>query len=49
MTYLLDTNICVYWIKGNIDIEKKALDIGLDNIYTSFLTLSELYYGAHKS
>jgi len=49
MSYLLDTNVCVYWLKGNKSIEQKALFIGLDDISISFITLSELYYGAYKS
>lgn len=49
MKYLLDTNICVYWLKGNEHIEQKILSIGLDNIALSFLNVSELYYGAYKS
>lgn len=49
MKYLLDTNICVYWLKGNEHIEQKILSIGLDNVALSFLNVSELYYGAYKS
>ncbi len=49
MNYLLDTNICVYWLKGNEKIEAKALSVGLDNISISFINLSELYYAAYKS
>jgi len=47
--YLLDTNICVYWLKGNEHIEQKILSVGLDNVALSFLNVSELYYGAYKS
>lgn len=46
MKYMLDTDICVYWLKGNVSIEKKAMLVGLDNIRVSFITVSELYYGA---
>lgn len=49
MNYLLDTNICVYWLKGYENIEAKAIDIGLVSLSISFITLSELYYGAYKS
>lgn len=49
MNYLLDTDTCIYWLKGNEDIEKKALKVGLSKIFISFVTLSELYYGAYKS
>ncbi|VVB89754.1 tRNA(fMet)-specific endonuclease VapC [uncultured archaeon] len=49
MKYLLDTNICIYWLKGYESIEKKALEVGLESLSISFITLSELYYGAYKS
>ena len=49
MKYLLDTNICVYWLKRNEHIEQKVLSVGIDNISVSFITVSELYYGAYKS
>ncbi len=49
MNYLLDTDTCIYWLKGNENIEKRALKVGLSKISISFVTLSELYYGAYKS
>jgi len=49
MNYLLDTNICVYWLKGYENIESRAIEVGLDSLSISFITLSELYYGAYKS
>lgn len=49
MIYILDTDICVYWLKGNENIEKRSLHVGLGNIRVSFITISELYYGAYKS
>ena len=49
MKYLLDTYICIYWLKGNDQIEQKILSIGLDNFVLSFINVSELYYGAYKS
>lgn len=49
MKYLLDTNICIYWLKGNELIEQKILSVGIDNIAISFINISELYYGAYKS
>jgi len=47
--YLLDTDICVYWLKKDDRIEQNVISVGLENIAISFITLSELYYGAHKS
>jgi len=29
MKYLLDTNICVYWLKGNQQVEQKILSVGI--------------------
>lgn len=49
MIYLLDTNVCIYWLKGNQVIEQQAIKNGLENLFISFITLSELYYGAFKS
>jgi predicted nucleic acid-binding protein len=49
MKYLLDTNICVYWLKGNVKLEQKILSVGIDNVALSFINISELYYGAYKS
>lgn len=49
MKYLLDTDICVYWLKKDDRVEQNVISVGLENIAISFMTLSELYYGAHKS
>jgi len=49
MKYILDTNICIYWLKGNIEVEKKILDVGFENVGTTIITIAELYYGAYKS
>ncbi len=49
MNYLLDTDICVYWLKKDVRVEQNATSVGLENMAISFITLSELYYGAHKS
>jgi tRNA(fMet)-specific endonuclease VapC len=49
MKYLLDTNIIIYWWKNNNNIENKIKKYSINNIAISFITLSELYYGAFKS
>ena len=49
MNWLLDTDICIYWLKGDQKIEKKVMQVGLGNLQVSFVTISELYYGAFKS
>lgn len=49
MIYLLDTDSIIYWIKGDNNLSKKILTAGFDNISSSIITRSELYYGAYKS
>ena len=49
MNWLLDTDICIYWLKGGQEIEKRIMQVGLGNLRVSFITISELYYGAFKS
>lgn len=43
MKYLLDTNICVYWLKGNRQVEQKVLAAGIDAVALPFISVSELY------
>ena len=48
--YLLDTNICIYAIKGTYpNLSKKLLSIHPDLINVSAVTIYELKYGAAKS
>jgi predicted nucleic acid-binding protein len=35
MKYLFDTDILIYWLKGNQAIEKKTVAMGLENIRIS--------------
>jgi tRNA(fMet)-specific endonuclease VapC len=49
MKYLLDTNICIYFLKGKFGLITKFEEIGFDNLYISEITLAELKYGAEKS
>ncbi len=49
MKYLLDTDTCIYWLKGNQNIEQKVMALGCDKVSISFITISELYYGVYKS
>ncbi|MBI4055084.1 MAG: PIN domain-containing protein [Elusimicrobia bacterium] len=46
---ILDTDICVHWLKGSRQIESMALKTGLESIATTAITLCELHYGAQKS
>lgn len=49
MRYLLDTNICIYLMKGDKEVSEAIGQINGNEIAISFITLSELYYGAYKS
>lgn len=47
--YLLDTNICIYLLKGKYDIAKRLDRFSMCRFCISEITLAELYYGASKS
>ncbi|MFP4026126.1 MAG: type II toxin-antitoxin system VapC family toxin [Thiohalospira sp.] len=49
MSYLLDTNICIYFLKGKYGLVEKIDNIGFNNIFISEITIAELKYGAEKS
>ena len=49
MKYLLDTDTLIYWLKGNKNIEEKALAIGLEQLGYSVISHAELYFGAYNS
>jgi tRNA(fMet)-specific endonuclease VapC len=43
--YLLDTNICVFFLRGQNNIGKIIMNKGLVNCCISEITVAELYYG----
>lgn len=49
MNYLLDTNICIYFLKGRYGLAEKINSIGFENIFISEITVAELKFGAEKS
>jgi len=49
MKYLLDTNICIYFLKGLYELDKKIEQIGIENCYLSEITLAELKFGVANS
>lgn len=49
MKYLLDTNICVHFLRGKFEIDKTLKLKGLQNCYISEITVLELRFGAEKS
>ncbi len=44
--YLLDTNICIYLLRGQYNIGKKLDEVGLEYCCISEITVAELKYGA---
>lgn len=49
MKYLLDTNICVYFLNGKFNLQQKIDEVGIENCYVSEITIAELKYGVEKS
>lgn len=47
--YLLDTNICVYFLRNRFDIDKQIAKVGWNNCCISEITVAELLYGAEGS
>lgn len=47
--YLLDTNICIYFIKGLFELNKKIIEVGLENCFISEMTVAEMKYGVENS
>jgi len=47
--YLLDTNICIYYIKGLYDLRSKFEEVGPENCFISEITVAELKFGVTKS
>ena len=46
---MLDTNICIYFIKGLYELNKKILEVGEENCFISEITVAELKYGIENS
>ncbi len=49
MKYLLDTNICIHYFRGQFNLAEKMQEVGLKNCAISEITLAELVYGAENS
>ena len=49
MPYLLDTNICVFFLRGKLNLDGLIKDKGRENCYISEITVVELRYGAENS
>ena len=48
-TYLLDTNICIFFIKGQYQLNRKIANVGQQNCFISEVTVAELKYGIENS
>ena len=44
--YLLDTNICIFFLRGLYDVPQRLEQIGRRNCHISEITVGELLYGA---
>lgn len=40
MNYLLDTNICIYFLKDRFGLVEKFEEIGFDNLFISEITIA---------
>jgi tRNA(fMet)-specific endonuclease VapC len=47
--YLLDTNICIYFLKGLYDLDKKIDKVLIENCFVSEITIAELKFGVENS
>jgi tRNA(fMet)-specific endonuclease VapC len=49
MQYLLDTNICVFFLRGKMKLDEIIKEKGKQNCFISEITVFELRYGAENS
>lgn len=49
MQYLLDTSICVFYLRGKLDLSTIIKEKGRKNFCISEITVAELRYGAENS
>lgn len=49
MNYLLDTDICIYLLKGRQSVTDRLLAVGWSEVAICVITVAELYYGAYNS
>ena len=47
--YLLDTDTCIYWLKGRTPVRERLLAVGWSKICICSITVAELYFGAYNS
>jgi tRNA(fMet)-specific endonuclease VapC len=49
MRYLLDTNTCVFFLRGKLNLDEIIKEKGRENCYISEVTVVELTFGAENS
>jgi tRNA(fMet)-specific endonuclease VapC len=49
MQYLLDTNTCVFYLRGKLDLDEIIREKGRENCFISEITVFELRFGAENS
>jgi tRNA(fMet)-specific endonuclease VapC len=49
MTFLLDTDTCVYWLRGQPAVQARLAAVSPEELSISVITLAELHYGADCS
>ena len=49
MKYLLDTNTCIAFLKGNPHVTNKIRTVGIENLLLCSVVKAELWFGACKS
>jgi tRNA(fMet)-specific endonuclease VapC len=49
MQYLLDTSICIFFLRGKLNLDKFIKNVGLENCFISEITVAELRFGAENS
>lgn len=47
--YLLDTNVCIYFLNGMFNLKEKIRSRGFEHCAISEITIAELKYGIAKS
>lgn len=47
--YLLDTNICIFFLRGKYDVNKKINRVGIENCCVSEVSVAELECGVECS
>ena len=49
VSYLLDTNICIHYLNGQFNLDKKLIEVGIENCFISELSILEMLYGVSNS